>query len=93
MILIDSWPYDLLVSGEISLSSEMTDNPVESGGTTGDHINLLPVEFTAECIVSDTPVGEIASHESRRVEIPHRGERVDERIDVVPIDRPEVPEA
>lgn len=68
MLLIDSWPYDLLVSGEMRLESEITDNPVESGGTTSDHINLMPIEFDAECIVSDTPIGEIAAHESRRVD-------------------------
>lgn len=68
MILIDSWPYDLLVSGELSLDCEITDNPVESGGTTSDHINLLPADLSVECIVSDSPIGDIAQHESRRID-------------------------
>lgn len=68
MILIDSWPYDLLVSGDLVLDSEITDDPMESGGATADHINNLPAELTTECIVSDTPIGEVAAHESRRVD-------------------------
>ncbi len=68
MIMIDSWPYDLMVSGELTLDSEVTEHPVESGDSIADHIRPLPVEFTLEAIVSDTPLADIASHDSRRID-------------------------
>lgn len=68
MILIDSWPYDLMVSGELKFASEITDDPVESGGSISDNVRPLPVAFSLEAIVSDSPIGDIANHESRRVD-------------------------
>ncbi len=68
MIFIDSWPYDLMVSGELKFSSNITTHPMEEGADTTDHIKNKPMEFTLECIVSDTPIGAIAQHESRRVD-------------------------
>jgi hypothetical protein len=68
MILIDGFPYDVMISGEISLESEITSNPVEAGGDVTDHIRPLPVTLHFESVVSDSPIGEIANHESRRVD-------------------------
>lgn len=66
--MIDSWPYDLLISGNLQLDSDVTDEPVESGPNVSDHIRPLPAELTLESLVSDTPIGEIANHESRRID-------------------------
>lgn len=68
MILIDSYPYDLMVSGELKFTAEITDDPVESGGSISDNVRPLPVTFTLEAIVSDSPIGDVANHESRRVD-------------------------
>lgn len=68
MLWIDSWPYDLLVSGDITKTSEVTDYEVESGATVSDHIHRLPLTISTEGIVSDTPIGEIAQDPSRRVD-------------------------
>lgn len=68
MILIDSYPYDLMVRGELVFEAEVTHHPIEDGSTTTDHRIIQPMVFTLECIVSDSPIGEIAQHESRRVD-------------------------
>lgn len=68
MILIDSWPYDLMVEGELKFSSDITMHPMEEGADTTDHISNKPMEFTTTVIVSDTPIGEIEQDDSRRVD-------------------------
>lgn len=68
MLLIDSWPYDLLVQGELTFEAEITKHPIEDGSTTTDHRIIQPMVFTLQCIVSDTPLEPVASHESRRVD-------------------------
>ncbi len=68
MILIDSWPYDLMVSGEISVQNDITDFPVEGGGTIADHMISRPLTFSCEGIVSDTPIGEVADDSSRQAD-------------------------
>ena len=57
-----------MVSGELKFSSEITDHPVESGSNVADNIRRNATEFTLEAIVSDSPIGEIAEHESRRID-------------------------
>lgn len=65
MILIDSWPYDLMLKGELQLESEITEHEVETGGAFADHIRPKPITFTLEAWVSNTPIGKIASDPSR----------------------------
>jgi hypothetical protein len=68
LLLIDSFPYDLLISGELTLESEITEFPVEDGADITDHIRTKPAELKLESMVSDTPIGEIANDPSRRVD-------------------------
>lgn len=68
MIYIDSWPYDLMLSGELGANGSVTPFPVEDGSETGDNIVHDPKTLTLEALVSDTPIGDIASHPSRVVD-------------------------
>ncbi len=68
MVLIDSWPYDLMVTGEVSFESEVTNFPVERGSNISDHIRPNPITLTLEVIVSDTPIGALANDPSRQVQ-------------------------
>lgn len=68
MVLIDSWAYDLMVSGEIVFESEVTNFPVERDSDISDHIRNHPIQLTLEVIVSDSPLEPVASDDSRRVD-------------------------
>lgn len=67
---IDGFEVDILKSVEHNLGSEVTTHPVEKGADTADHIRLLPIMVSAEIIVSNTPIGPIAS---RRGDVDSRG--------------------
>lgn len=60
-IYIDGYRVDLSIKEEHTFSSETTEHAVESGGDISDHIRDLPDEITMDCVVSDTPVGDIAT--------------------------------
>jgi hypothetical protein len=64
--IIDNYPTDVTVSEVHSYPGEATRFPVEVGADTTDHIRELPDEIALECIVSDTPIGEIATHPTRQ---------------------------
>lgn len=66
MIYIDGYPMDLAVSESHSFTSEVSEHPVESGANIADHIRPLPEDVDLECIVSDTPIGTIASDPTRQ---------------------------
>lgn len=68
MILIDSYPYDLMVSGEVQFESEVTSFVVERSADISDHIHNKPITLNMEVIVSDSPLEPIASDDSRRVD-------------------------
>jgi hypothetical protein len=66
MITIDGYPLDLVVTEEHSLTSEITDHPVEKGSDISDNIRRKPRELTlTNAVVSDTPIGGIATDSSR----------------------------
>lgn len=65
-IYIDGYPFDLAVSGESSYTSEVTEHPVDADADLADHIRHEPPELTLECVVSDTPIGEIANDPTRQ---------------------------
>jgi hypothetical protein len=65
MIKIAGYPMDLALSEEFTFPGEMTSRPVELGPDVSDHIRDLPEEITLECIVSDTPIGDIARDPTR----------------------------
>lgn len=60
-IRIDGILMDLALSEEITFPGEVTKYPAETGSDFTDHIRDLPVQITLECIVSDTPVGVVAT--------------------------------
>jgi len=64
-IRIGGYPMDLALTEAHSFPGESTNFPVEVGADMSDHIRELPNEITLECIVSNTPVGAIASDPSR----------------------------
>lgn len=66
LVRIDGYPMDLAISEAHSFPGEVTKYPVESGPDIGDHIRDLPEEITLECIVSDSPIGEVSDHPSRQ---------------------------
>lgn len=61
MVKIDGFLMDLALSEEIVFPGEVTKYPAETGSDFTDHIRDLPVQITLECIVSDTPVGVVAT--------------------------------
>lgn len=66
LVRIDGFPMDLAISEAHSFPGEMTKYPVERGPDISDHIRDLPEEITLECIVSDSPSGEVADDPSRQ---------------------------
>jgi hypothetical protein len=63
---LPSYLMDLAMSEEFSFPGEATKFPVEQGVEFTDHIRELPDEITLECIVSDTPIGAVATDPSRQ---------------------------
>lgn len=68
MILVDSYPIDVLLSGSESMTASVTAFPVESRSTKSDHIVKDARRLDIEGFVSNTPIGAIAQHETRRVD-------------------------
>lgn len=64
-VLIDGYPIDIARIERHEYSSEVTQRPVEKDGDVTDHVRNNPDVVTLECVVSDTPVGAIAQHETR----------------------------
>jgi hypothetical protein len=52
---------DIARDEEHSYTDELTRYPVESGTDNSDHVHLRPFTLTVNGVVSDTPVGEVAS--------------------------------
>jgi hypothetical protein len=60
MILVEGYAIDASITEEHSLEAEITEYPIEGGGTISDHRRKLPRSVTMEIIVSDTPLGDVA---------------------------------
>lgn len=58
-ITIDGFRIDVTVQETYTLNSEVTKHPVESGADVTDHVRALPIVIGMDCIVSDTPVGDL----------------------------------
>jgi hypothetical protein len=65
VIKVDGYPMDATISEAPSFESEISDHPIESGSDVSDNIRPKPVSLEVECIVSDTPLGTIASDPTR----------------------------
>lgn len=61
MITIDGYRIDATLTESHSFPSEATKYPRESGSAATDHVINNPIEVTIDGIVSDTPIGVIAS--------------------------------
>lgn len=61
MILIDGFEIDCAEQEQHAFDSEVTEHPVENGADIADHIRARPVTVTMSGIVSDTPIGDLAS--------------------------------
>jgi len=55
----DDLVIDCLISDNHSFEAEVTDFPVESGSTISDNIRNKPLVVTMECLVSNTPIGQV----------------------------------
>ena len=66
MVTIDGYPIDVVETTQHDLQAEVTQHPVESGSDVSDNVRLKPRELTfTNAVVSDTPIGAIASDETR----------------------------
>ena len=61
MILIDGFPIDCAVSVEVVRDSVITSHPVEAGADVTDHVRNNPITVNLDCLISNTPMAEIAS--------------------------------
>lgn len=59
VILINDIPIDVATMESHSFPSEVTQFPVESGARISDNIRPKPIKITIECLVSNSPLGEI----------------------------------
>lgn len=69
LIRVNGYPMDIATSESHSFPGEVTKFPVESGGDISDHIRDLPPVITLECIVSDSPSGEVARDATRQLDV------------------------
>jgi hypothetical protein len=61
MIVIDGYAIDATVTFDAAIVNEVTTHPVEDGADVADHVRARPVRVTIAGIVSDTPLGIVAS--------------------------------
>ncbi len=61
MVRIDNYLIDVTIAEEHELPAEVTSHPIEDGADITDHVRLAPISVTLEGIVSDTPIGTLAT--------------------------------
>lgn len=59
-VVIEGFTIDATVMEEHVGESDVTDFPVESGSANTEHIRNHPRRLVLDCVVSDTPIGDIA---------------------------------
>src|SRR5262245_50543513 len=60
LAMIDGVLIDCLLGVDHTFESDVTDYPVEDGSTLTNNILLKPAVVTMECLVSNTPIGQLA---------------------------------
>lgn len=60
-VFVDNFEIDAVVSEDVALDSDVTEYPVEEGANNADHFRPLPDAVMLDCIVSDTPIGPLAT--------------------------------
>src|SRR4051812_35027057 len=58
---INGFYVDCLLSDNHTFDAEVTDFPVESGSTISDNIRNKPLVVAMECLVSNTPLGQLVT--------------------------------
>lgn len=61
MIKINGYPIDAALSEDHDHEADVTEFPVEQGGNVTDHVRIKPAQVTIKGVVSDTPIGAIAT--------------------------------
>lgn len=69
-VTIDGFPIDVASAEDHDLQTDVTDYPVEEGGDITDHARNKPDTVTLECIVSDTPLGQLATFRGLESSLP-----------------------
>ncbi len=67
MVTIDGYAIDALISIDPQRTGEATTHPIETGALITDHFILAPTVVVVEGIVSDTPIGEVATEREGNV--------------------------
>lgn len=60
MTTIDGIELDALLSEKVVERVQTTDHPVEKGVDPTDHVRILPLQLTLECVLTNTPIPEAA---------------------------------
>lgn len=61
MIIIADLELDASISEQHGFESEVTEHPVEEGADIADHVRARPIVVTIEGVVSDAPIGPVAT--------------------------------
>jgi len=61
MIIIDGYQIDIATSESITLEATVSEHPIERGSAITDHVSIKPTMLSVTGMVSDTPIGDIAS--------------------------------
>lgn len=61
LVMIDDFLIDVVLSEDHTFESDVTEYPVESGSNITDNVRPRPIVVTMECLVSNTPIGFLAS--------------------------------
>lgn len=60
-VSIDGYVIDLALREDHSQEAEVTEHAVETGSAVADHVRVKNATLTLDCLVSDTPIGDIAN--------------------------------
>ncbi len=70
MITIGGYRIDATLTEDHQFESEVTEYPVESGSAVTDNVRLKPIVVMLEGVVSDTPIGVIATARANQTAAP-----------------------
>ncbi len=61
LAMIDDFLIDCLLSDSHTFAAEVTKFPVESGGVISDNIRNEPLVVVMDCLISNTPIGQLVA--------------------------------
>lgn len=65
VVTVNGYPLDVVRMETFNFETEVTSDPVEGGVKISDHAQNNQPSIELECVVSDTPIGEIADDSTR----------------------------